>query len=522
MKKRRVMGALLAGIMAMALSVPASAVDITIDGSAASYDAFRLLNLTTSLKSEDDVVHESHEAGQHTDACYNYAYTVNDKYLAVMQEAMPDGVGDTDADGTVSGSEIITYLSTLTSNSADIQGYADRLYAAIKSDSISADATASDKTFSGVAQGYYLIAETSLSGSDDSRSLVMLDTAGQTDIEVDSKEGVPYLTKKVMEVNDSGNTAGGLQDAADMDVGDAVQFSLTSNFPVNIDAYDTYRYVIHDNLSANFRLDASSVTVTMQGQRLEAGVDYTLATDSLADDCDMEIQFTDIKTVAEKYRISLSDATAVNVTYSAELLESADLGNPGNENVAHLEFSNDPYDADSVGTTPSDKVVVFTYSLTVNKVNASDDPLPGAEFKLQKWNGTDYVDYEVEAGLAGADKTQFVFFGMDSGRYKLVEVNSPAGYNKAADIEFIVTGAYPAESDDAALTGMTVTDLEGEPLSGFSIDAGAGTLTIAIQNTTGIQLPSTGGIGLYIMMGVCAVAVVAGVILVLAPKKRED
>lgn len=178
MKKRRVMGALLAGIMAMALSVPASAVDITIDGSAASYDAFRLLNLTTSLKSEDDVVHESHEAGQHTDACYNYAYTVNDKYLAVMQEAMPDGVGDTDADGTVSGSEIITYLSTLTSNSADIQGYADRLYAAIKSDSISADATASDKTFSGVAQGYYLIAETSLSGSDDSRSLVMLDTAG--------------------------------------------------------------------------------------------------------------------------------------------------------------------------------------------------------------------------------------------------------------------------------------------------------------------------------------------------------
>lgn len=95
------MGALLAGIMAMALSVPASAVDITIDGSAASYDAFRLLNLTTSLKSEDDVVHESHEAGQHTDACYNYAYTVNDKYLAVMQEAMPDGVGDTDADGTV-------------------------------------------------------------------------------------------------------------------------------------------------------------------------------------------------------------------------------------------------------------------------------------------------------------------------------------------------------------------------------------------------------------------------------------
>lgn len=122
MKKRRVMGALLAGIMAMALSVPASAVDITIDGSAASYDAFRLLNLTTSLKSEDDVVHESHEAGQHTDACYNYAYTVNDKYLAVMQEAMPEGVGDTDADGTVSGSEIITYLSTLTSNSADIQG----------------------------------------------------------------------------------------------------------------------------------------------------------------------------------------------------------------------------------------------------------------------------------------------------------------------------------------------------------------------------------------------------------------
>lgn len=46
--KKRVASMVLAGLMAAALVVPAAAVDVTIDGSGSQYEAYRLLNLTTS------------------------------------------------------------------------------------------------------------------------------------------------------------------------------------------------------------------------------------------------------------------------------------------------------------------------------------------------------------------------------------------------------------------------------------------------------------------------------------------
>lgn len=67
--------------MALSLTVPALAADITIDGSGDQYQAYRLLNLTTSLKT--DVDHTGDHT--HTPACHNYAYTVNGTYRAALK-----------------------------------------------------------------------------------------------------------------------------------------------------------------------------------------------------------------------------------------------------------------------------------------------------------------------------------------------------------------------------------------------------------------------------------------------------
>lgn len=516
--KKRIPSFLLAGLMALSLTVPALAADITIAGSGDQYQAYRLLNLTTSLK--DPAPEEGHV---HTADCYNYAYTVNSKYTAALQAAMPSDTSLWDTaplDGVASDDEILAYLGRLHDNSDGIRSFADAVYAQVKT--MAADATAADKTFSGVAQGYYLIVEATTAADPDSRSLVMLDTAGQDNITVQSKEGVPVLTKQVQEVNDSG--AGVWQDAADADINDDVKFKLTGNFPDNISSYTSYKYIIHDSLDTCLTLDESSIKVSMGGKELTKDTDYTVVTSGLHSGCTFEIRIADAVTVARAHTITLTKSTAVNVEYAAKLTDSADLGNPGNSNVAHLEFSNDPYDTSSTSNTTPDKVKVFTYQLTVNKVDASKNPLVGAGFKLQKFNGTAYVDYLSDAKADG--KSTFTFTGLDSGKYKLVETDVPAGYRKADDVEFEVVATYPAESDDAALTALVIKNADGTIVSAgenaaFVAACDTGLISTSIVNSTGIKLPSTGGAGAYFIYAAGILAVVVGVV-VFMPKKKHD
>ena len=522
--KKRIPSFLLAGLMALSLTVPALAADITIEGSGNEYQAYRLMNLTTSLK--DPAPEEGHV---HTADCYNYAYTVNSKYTAALQAAMPSNTSLWDTaplDGVASDDEILAYLGGLADDGDDIRVFADAVYAQVKS--MAADATASDKTFAGVPQGYYLIVETTTAAAPDSRSLVMLDTAGQDNITVQSKEGVPVLTKQVYEENNSTGT-GAWQDAADADIGDAVKFKLVGTFPKYIGNYSSYKYIIHDSLDTALTLDESSIVVSMGGKPLVKGTDYTVVTSGLDYGCTFEIRIADAVAVANRYtEITLSESTMVAVEYSAKFETDGKVGNPGNSNVAHLEFSNDPYNTGSTSHTTPDKVKVFTYQMTVNKVDKSNNPLVGAGFTLQKFdNATNsYVDYDTTSGAKADGKTSFVFKGLDSGKYKLVETVVPAGYRKADDVEFEVVATYPAESDNAALTALVIKNADGTIVSvgegaTFAAAYDTGLISTSIVNSTGIKLPSTGGAGAYFIYAAGILAVVVGVV-VFVPKKKHD
>ena len=78
---KKLVSIFLAIVMILAISVPAFAADettLTINGEAGrTYVGYKILNLTTSLKT--GAHHPTHE-GNHTDDCYNFAYTVNEKY----------------------------------------------------------------------------------------------------------------------------------------------------------------------------------------------------------------------------------------------------------------------------------------------------------------------------------------------------------------------------------------------------------------------------------------------------------
>ena len=482
---------MLAGVMSACLSVSAFAADITINGQGEKFEAYQLLSLTTSLKTGD----HGHEGDTHDASCYNYSYTVNEKY----REALKTVTGEVDDAG------IISHIGEMSADS--VRAFADSMYAQVKS--LGADETASGKTFSGADQGYYLIVESQNSADPDSVSLVMLDTAGQENVTVSTKEGVPTLEKKIVD-------AGSDVDAADYAIGDTVSFKLTGTMPDNIDGYKTYMYIFHDSLSRGLSLKADSIKVTVDGV---AASDYFVKTEGLDEGCSFEIVFNDIKASR-----SITKDAKVIVTYDAELTAAADIGNPGNPNTARLEFSNDPYTEGDTSTTPDDKVAAFTFEVTVNKTDRDNNPLAGANFKLQIEEDGEFVDYK-EYALADG-QTKFTFTGLDAGKYKLVETKVPDGYNRADDVEFEIAAAMDENSDDPKLTNLVVKQgdkilSEGDDAL-FTISIDAGTATTSVVNHTGIRLPSTGGMGTYAIYGGGGALIAGGIILTIMKKKEEN
>ena len=238
---------LLSGVMAVSAMAPAFAAPtastsatITMDGSANQYKAYRLLDLTTALKSG----HEAHEGTEHTPDCYNYSYTLNEKYKTVLDAVHT--MTDLNGDGTIDDRDYVKYINDLASDPQNVRDFADKVFAQISAGNIEADATDSNKVFSGISQGYYLIAETQTAGDYDTISLVMLDTHGQDNLTVKSKEGVPTLSKEVEEVNDSTGENGTWGKGADHDIGDEVNFRLTGTMPENLAGYSKYKYVFHN------------------------------------------------------------------------------------------------------------------------------------------------------------------------------------------------------------------------------------------------------------------------------------
>ena len=243
--------------------------------------------------------------------------------------------------------------------------------------------------------------------------------------------------------------------------------------------------------------------------------------------------------------VSLTEESLIVVEYTATLNDNAVIGNTGNPNKVSLTYSNDPNwdesgDDEPKGTTPEDKVIVFTYKLTVNKVGEDEGtPLTGAGFTLYKKYDTEPAGgtadpnengyYEVATINSKDDDpiSTFTFEGLDAGEYKLVETQVPTGYNKAEDIKFTVEATYDTSSDDPKLKNLVIKNANGNSMSGgdgslFSVTPTTfDDISTTIQNFKGSVLPSTGGIGttiFYVIGGILMVG--AGVLLI--SRKRTN
>ena len=482
-KLKKLFAAMVAMVMAFAMGVTVYAADITITNGAAGseYAAYRLLNATDGGEGK-------------------FAYTLNDKYAAALKEVT----------GKTEDKDVINYISGLDADG--IRAFADAVFAKIKT--LEPEGKTSDDKFSGVDQGYYLIAETKTGDEGDTYSLVMLDTAGNDSVTVTTKEDRPELEKKVKEKNDSTGAESDWQDAADYDIGDNVPFQLTGTVDAKYDKYGSYYYAFHDTMSDGLTFNADSVTVTVDGTAVTTG--YEVVTEDLDDGCTFEVRFADLKNIK-----AVKAGSKVVVNYTAKLNENAVIGEGGNTNVSKLEYSNNPY-GDGTGVTPEDKVIVFTYNLIANKVDGNNAPLEGAGFTLYKLDSTtgDYVAVGNE--ITGV--TTFYFKGVDAGRYKLVETTVPAGYNKADDLVFSVEATYDTTSDNPELKTLVVKDASGKVVSEgteaiFTATLRTGAVSTDVQNLSGTELPATGGIGTKIFYTVGAIIMIVAAVLLITRKR---
>lgn len=497
-KMKKIAGLLLAMVMVLAMTASVFAAKITIntDESGSVFAAYKLLNATDGGGGK-------------------FAYTVNEKYSDILKS-----VTNATADAG-----IVAYISNL--DDEGIRTFADAVYGQLGN--LTADQTSSNNTFTSVAQGYYLIAETTVGtntdGSTGSYSLVMLDTAGQTDITITAKEDTPTVEKKVKETNDSTGNTTGWQDAADYDIGDKVPFQLTGTVSAKIADYEKYYYEFHDTLSEGLTYDSSSITVKIDETDVTSSFDIVTEEKEETGETTLSVKCADIKNISD---ITLSNSSKIVVEYKATLNDKAVIGSAGNPNKVYLEYSNNPYDKGEpgTGTTPEDKVIVFTYKLVANKVDKDGSALNGAGFTLYKFNGTDN-DY-VQVGNEIKNVTTFTFTGIDAGQYKLVESTVPAGYNKAADLIFTVEATYDTDSAEPQLLTLVVKDASGNTISGpddenatFSATLNSGEVETNIENLSGTELPSTGGIGTTIFY-VIGTILVLGAAVLLVTKRRMN
>ena len=539
---KKLVSILVALVIVLAMGVPAFAAENTTlninDAGDRTYVGYQLLNLTTSLKTGD---HHATHTGDHTNDCYNFAYTVNAKYRELLQKEVFDNGGnylwDTEvkpADKSgVTDAQILKYLANQTKDNGDVyhtmRQVADRIYRAIKTASIAADVNNLTGAGDAINQGYWLFADVTdnLNGNE-AHSLVMVDTKGQDELTINSKTALPTVEKKVKDIEDSEDnniSDNPWLDTADHDIGDTVPFKLTATLPSNAQYYESYELIFHDKMSAGLTLNADSIKVYMYPSKNKADVDTDLndyetnlavdvtdkfvKTTSATDGCTFDVSCENIFAIN-----GVTKDTAFVVYYEATLNEGAVIGNAGNPNEVYLEFSNDPY-SDSTGKTEKDEVKVYTYKLVINKTDSHGHALEGAGFKLYKKNlAGEYILLGTE--LKGEGMTTFSWTGLDDGDYKLEESTVPAGYNKMSDIVFSISAEH-AEVDGE----LKLISLDGDAMGQGTVEDGAltGAIVKAIINNTGTVLPSTGAQGtMWLIFGGAVLVILAGVFMITRKK----
>lgn len=413
-----------------------------------------------------------------------------------------------------------------------------------------------------VPSGYYLLEDTTASTNGDANNIYIVTVNGDTEIK--PKNETVTSSKNVKDKNDTEGTTTEWQDGADHDINDEIEYRLVFNLPANYSDFESYMLNFVDDMGYGLTYKANSSKIKVGSGEATAIADptnvtgqnktgstteqytssYDHATDSNLKGTVWKWSFNDTK--KNELFAEASNSAVVELTYTATLNENAVLGSVGNPNKFHAEYTNDFYNEDSYGTTPDDVNKVFTYELSVSKVDKDKNPLfNGAGFTLYKKTTTEALNNQLpvgapagsiaydnyvwqptgteqkvdatENGQAAEGKTNIAHFkGIDDGTYLLRETFTPDGYNTAEDVIFTLTANHEVTSADPTLESVTTNN------PNVTMVEGSMNIATSVVNNKGSELPETGGMGttmLYVAGG--AIVLIAGIGMAVALRRRQ-
>ena len=476
---KKTMSVLLALVLLLALSVPAMAAGegtITINNAVVgqTYTIYEILYL------------ESYNPAEGSEA---YAYKATTAWNEFINS---DGIKGTYMDVDAQG--YVTWVE-----GADAAAFAKlaRAYAADANNNVTAQGTANADskkvTFNNLELGYYLVDSTL-------GTLCSLDTTNPT-VFIDEKNAEPSNVKTVEE--DSNHKYGEKNDA---DIGQTVNFKSTITAQAGAE-----NYVFHDKMSGGLTFGAVTGVTLKHKEDTEAATvaseNYEVKTSNPKDGCTFEIVFT------QAFCDTLKANDKIEISYTATVNENAVVGGNGNPNESHLSYG----DQNHPTTTPPSTTTTYTWKIDVLKYTMKGDEevkLADAVFTLSKSiDGTDPIAlisegnnvYRVaktgETGITQitTDATgAFTIKGLDSDTYYLTEIAQPAGYNKLADPIKVVIDDHGNVKYNNDYTG-----------------------TVRVENKTGAELPSTGGVGTTVFYVVGGLMVLLAVVLLVTRKKMS-
>lgn len=498
-RMKKLLSLVLAMMMVLAMGIPAMAAEvkepekgtITIDNAIKekTYTIYKIFDLESY----------NNEEGEEA-----YAYKVTDEKWAVFV------AGD--------GAEYVTadeqgYISWVGENTAKrAKEFAEKAINFAENNAIDAageeTATSETVTFTGLDLGYYLV-------KSDAGALVSLDTT-QPNVTMKEKNGEPTIDKEVKDGEDwaDTNTAS---------IGDKVEYRATIDVKTG-----ATNYKVHDKMSTglDFNDDVKVKLIPVGETETEDTPDiateaYTVVTEGLEDDCTFHVEFKD------EYLKGLNSGDTLIVYYSATVNKDAVIATTGNPNEVKLDFGDNnetkwdetttyvyEFDVDkfTIRESETDHTQLAGAKFTLStKVDEKNNPVDPIAFSKVEEEGLDKDVYKVnkdstETVITTGESGRFTLSGLAAGTYYLTEIEAPAGYNKlAAPIKVEIT-----EKKDK---------VTGERTGEFTINGGVKDNTVEVENKTGAELPSTGGIGttiFYVLGGILVVG--AGIMLVV--KKR--
>lgn len=389
------------------------------------------------------------------------------------------------------------------------------------------------------------------------------------------------VEKKIV-IGDNETLTDGTERVADTDttsIGDTVHFRLKGTVPsIPQNGNDITKYVLTDNISKGLtpvtvkgegtekvtvKIDGVRTAGGKQAPRLQSGEDYTVSAlssyneEEKAPEYDSGSTFTITFTEAGLTKLSGwakdegTDNREIYFYYSAVVNENAVVGpkaenaadNSGNPNEVKLTYQ---IDGNQEMNTSYDKVTEFTFGIDVTKqLNGKTDGITGnnrneIQFILYsgKTNAETYYQLKETSEGSGIYKMtndpatkdtatkmspaaggKIEICGLEEGTYYLKEISTIKGYNLLKKpVEIVITGKKGQNNYVADAVNTGNSEYTGAL---DKKDNTNGKVNLSVNNTSGFQLPATGGKGAGIF-AVCGVLVIGvGIAYYMISRKKE-